>query len=282
MRVLLTNDDGIQAKGLQALRRELHAIDGLVVHVIAPDSNRSATARSITTRSPLWVEEIAFDDGSTGFATDGTPVDCVRFAELGLVGERPELIISGINHGSNLGDDITYSGTVAAALEGIVLGIPAIAISQQSAAREMDFRWGREFDFSLGAAFAAQLVRRVVEDPLPADTLLNVNCPAGPPAGIEVTHLGKRLYNDELKLVEEDPEADRRRYQIYGFEPSFEDEAGSDLSAIARERISVTPVHFDLTDKPSLDRLRAWDFEGMLEAAQRSAPDPATEASAGR
>jgi 5'-nucleotidase len=282
MRVLLTNDDGIQAKGLQALRRELRAIDGLAVHVIAPDSNRSATARSITTRSPLWVEEIAFDDGSTGFATDGTPVDCVRFAELGLVGERPELIISGINHGSNLGDDITYSGTVAAALEGIVLGIPAIAISQQSAAREMDFRWGREFDFSLGAAFAAQLVRRVVEDPLPADTLLNVNCPAGPPAGIEVTHLGKRLYNDELKLVEEDPKADRRRYQIYGFEPSFEDETGSDLSAIARERISVTPVHFDLTDKPSLDRLRAWDFGGMLETAQRSAPDPATEASAGR
>jgi 5'-nucleotidase len=282
MRVLLTNDDGIQAKGLNALRQELRGVEGLELHVIAPDSNRSATARSITTRSPLWVEEIAFADGSSGFATDGTPVDCVRFAELGLVGERPELIISGINHGSNLGDDITYSGTVAAALEGIVLGIPAIAISQQSAAREMDFRWGREFDFSLAAAFAAQLVRRVAEEPLPADTLLNVNCPAGPPAGIEVTHLGKRLYNDELKLVDEEPEADRRRYQIYGFEPSFEDEQGSDLSAIARERISVTPVHFDLTDRPSLDRLRAWDFGGMLATAKASSPNPAAEASAGR
>ena len=133
MRVLITNDDGIQATGLQALRRALRSIDGLEVHVIAPDSNRSATARSITTRSPLWVEEIEFNDGSSGFATDGTPVDCVRFAELGLIGERPELIVSGINHGSNLGDDITYSGTVAAALEGIVLGIPAIAISQSSA-----------------------------------------------------------------------------------------------------------------------------------------------------
>jgi 5'-nucleotidase len=281
MRVLLTNDDGIQAKGLNALRKELRGIEGLELHVIAPDSNRSATARSITTRSPLWVEEIAFDDGSTGFASDGTPVDCVRFAELGLVGKRPELIISGINHGSNLGDDITYSGTVAAALEGIVLGIPAIAISQQSAAREMDFRWGREFDFSLAACFAAQLVGRVVKEPLPADTLLNVNCPAGPPAGIEVTHLGKRLYNDELKLVDEEPEADRRRYQIYGFEPSFEDEPGSDLSAIARERISVTPVHFDLTDRPSLDRLRAWDFGGMLSTARASAAT-AAEASAGR
>src|SRR3954454_21840294 len=138
MRVLITNDDGIQATGLNALRRELIGIDGLDVHVIAPDSNRSATAQSITTRSPLWVEEISFADGTSGFATDGPPVDCVRFAELGLVGERPELIVSGINHGSILGDDIAYSGTVAAALEGIVLDIPAIAVSQQSAAREMD------------------------------------------------------------------------------------------------------------------------------------------------
>jgi 5'-nucleotidase len=270
VRVLITNDDGIQATGLHALRTALRGIEGLEVHVIAPDSNRSATARSITTRSPLWVEEVPFDDGSTGFATDGTPVDCVRFAELGLVGERPELIVSGINHGSNLGDDITYSGTVAAALEGIVLGIPAIAISQQSAAREMDFRWGREFDFSVAAAFAGELVRRVAEDPLPADTLLNVNCPAGPATGIEVTHLGKRLYNDEMRLVDEDPESGRRRYQIYGFEPSFEDERGSDLSAIARERISVTPVHFDLTDRPGLDRLRQWDFDGMLARAKQA------------
>lgn len=270
MRVLITNDDGIQATGLQAVRRELAGIAGLDLHVIAPDSNRSATARSITTRSPLWVEEVPFDDGTSGYATDGTPVDCVRFAELGLVGERPELIVSGINHGSNLGDDITYSGTVAAALEGIVLGIPAIAISQQSAAHEMDFRLGREFDFSVAAALVAELVRRIARDPLPADTLLNINCPAGEPTGIEVTHLGKRLYNDEMKLVDEDPDSGRLRYQIYGFEPSFEDEPGSDLSAIARERISVTPVHFDLTDRPSLDRLRGWDFAGMLTTAEEN------------
>jgi 5'/3'-nucleotidase len=274
MRVLITNDDGIQAKGLNALRKSLRELPDVELHVIAPDTNRSATARSITTRSPLWVEEVRFDDESSGFATDGTPVDCVRFAELGLVGERPELIISGINHGSNLGDDITYSGTVAAALEGIVLGIPAIAFSQQSASREMDFRWGREFDFSIAAAFAAELVGRVAEEPLPADTLLNVNCPGGAPSGIEVTHLGKRLYNDELKLVEEDEGSDRRRYQIYGFEPSFEDEEGSDLSAIAAERISVTPVHFDLTDRPSLDRLRDWDFKGMLTRAREAEPAP--------
>ncbi len=272
MRVLITNDDGIGAKGINALRRALAAVPGVELSVIAPDANRSATARSITTRSPLWVQEIEFDDGGSGFAADGTPVDCVRFAELGLIGERPELIVAGINHGSNLGDDITYSGTVAAALEGIVLGIPAIAISQQSSAGELDFRLGREFDFSLAAALAAELVKSLEKDPLPADTLLNVNVPSREVTGIEVTHLGKRLYDDELKLVDEDPETGRRRYQIYGFEPSFEDEEGSDLSAIARGRVSLTPVHFDLTDRPGLERLRSWDVEGMLAAAGPADP----------
>src|SRR5262249_51952245 len=115
MKVLLTNDDGIEAAGLQALRRELLKVPGIQLAVIAPDGNRSAMARSITTRRPLWVEEVSFGDGTTGFATDGTPVDCVRLARLGLVdGFEADLIVSGINHGSNLGDDITYSGTVAA------------------------------------------------------------------------------------------------------------------------------------------------------------------------
>src|SRR5207244_11158117 len=158
MKVLLTNDDGIQATGLHALRKALLGVPDIELAVIAPDSNRSATARSITTREPLWVDEIEFEDGTTGFATDGTPVDCVRFAALGLVEFQPELIVSGINHGSNLGDDITYSGTVAAALEGVVLGGPAIAVSQQSEKREMDFRLGREFDFGAVAAFTARLV----------------------------------------------------------------------------------------------------------------------------
>jgi 5'-nucleotidase len=283
MRVLITNDDGIGAKGLNALRKALTALPDTSVSVIAPDSNRSATARSITTRKPLWVQETDFEDGTTGYATDGTPVDCVRFAELGLIGERPELIVSGINHGANLGDDITYSGTVAAALEGIVLGIPAIAISQQSGAREMDFRFGREFDFSIAAALAAQLVTKVAQDPLPPDTLLNVNCPAGEPSGIELTHLGKRIYNDELKLVEEDPGGGRRRYEIYGFEPSFEWDQGSDLSAISEGRIALTPLHFDLTDRPGIDTLRGWDFGAMLSAASESIPTASEgEASARR
>ena len=263
MRVLLTNDDGIGAEGLHALRRALIELDDVEVHVIVPDSNRSATARSITTRSPLSVEEVELDDGFIAYATDGTPVDCVRFADLGLVGEKPDLIVSGINHGSNLGDDITYSGTVAAALEGIVLGIPAIAISQQGSAQEMGFLPGRTFDFSVAAGIGAELVRLLADSPLPAETLLNVNCPAGDPDGIEVTRLGKRLYNDELRLVGEDGDG-RRRYQIYGFEPSFEDEPGTDLAAVARKRISLTPVHFDLTDRDGLTRLRDWDLDRMF------------------
>ncbi len=278
MRVLLTNDDGITAEGLQALRRALLGIgDGVEVHVIAPDSNRSATARSITTRSPLSVEEVEFGDGTRGFATDGTPVDCVRFSDLGLLGERPDLIISGINHGANLGDDITYSGTVAAALEGIVLGLPALAVSQQSTKGEMDFRFGRTFEFGVAAAFTAQLVRRLASEPMPEGTLINVNCPAGDPGGVEVTHLGKRLYNDELKLVGTDDASGRRRYQIYGFEPSFKDEEGSDLSAIANGRIAVTPVHFDLTDHGGIGGLREWDLEAMLRSAAAAQSAPAGE-----
>jgi 5'-nucleotidase len=278
MKVLLTNDDGIGAEGLHAIRRELRALDGVEVCVIAPDSNRSATARSITTRSPLWVEEIVFDDGDSGFATDGTPVDCVRFADLGLLGSKPDLIVSGINHGANLGDDVTYSGTVAAAFEGIVLGIASVAISQQSERREMDFRFGRSFDFSHSASFGAELVRRLAGDPMPPGTLINVNCPAGPPQGIEVARLGKRLYNDELKLVEEDA-GGRKRYQIYGFEPSFEDEEGTDLVAIAHGRIAVTAIHFDLTDHGGLERLRGWDLEGMLGAPAGAEAPPPAEAS---
>jgi len=266
VRVLLTNDDGISAPGIQAARRALREIDGVEVDVIAPDSNRSATARSITTRSPLTVEEVEFGDGDCGFATDGTPVDCVRFAELGLVGHRPDLIVSGINHGANLGDDITYSGTVAAALEGIVLGIPAVAVSQQSSSGGMGYVSGR-FEFGVAAAFTAQLVQRLLDEPMPDATLINVNCPAGEPGGVEVTKLGKRIYNDELKLVGEDSDGPRKRYEIYGWQPGYEEIEGTDLNAVAAGRIAVTPIHFDLTDHGGIDHLRGWRFEEMLAAS---------------
>lgn len=264
MRVLLTNDDGISAPGLQAVRRAMREIEGVDVDVVAPNRNRSASARSITTRQPLTVEEIEFDDGDKGFATDGTPVDCVRFAEVGLVGERPDLIVSGINHGANLGDDITYSGTVAAALEGIILGIPAVALSQQSS-RGLGYVSGR-FDFSVAAAFSAQLVAKLCETTMPEATLINVNFPAGEPEGVEVTSLGKRIYNDRLKFLEE-TEHGHKRYEIYGWEPSHDEVAGTDLHAVAEGRIAVTPIHFDLTDRGGLQALGDWDFGKMLASA---------------
>jgi 5'-nucleotidase len=271
LNVLLTNDDGIEAEGLQAMRQALAELEDVRLAVIAPDGNRSAMARSITTRRPLWVEEVPFEDGSVGYATDGTPVDCVRLAGLGLIPDySPELVVAGINHGANLGDDITYSGTVAAALEGVVLGLPAIAVSQQSGARALDYRFDGGFGFDVAAAFVARIVEQIDQVPLPARTLLNVNVPAGEPAGVEVTSLGKRIYRDELRLDHE--EENRRRYWIYGSDPGFHDEPGTDLAAVAQGRIAVTPIHFDLTDRPSLDALRGFDLEKLLTPVVRPAP----------
>ncbi len=269
MRVLLTNDDGIEADGLHALRRALGAVAGVELAVIAPDGNRSAMARSITTRRPLWVEEVDFGDGSVGYATDGTPVDCVRLANLGLIeGFEADLVISGINHGSNLGDDITYSGTVAAALEAIVLGLPGIAVSQQSGASELDFRAGAGFDFSIAASFTARLVQELQSEPMPSGTLLNVNVPGTDPQGVTVARLGKRVYRDELALVEEG-DGGRRLYRIYGDASYEHDEEGTDLAAVAAGQIAVTPLHFDLTYHAGVEALAARDLERLLVLACR-------------
>jgi 5'-nucleotidase len=257
MRVLLTNDDGITASGLNALRRALLELPKIDLEVIAPDSNRSATGRAVTLHDPIWVEEVEFGDGTTGFATDGTPVDCVRFASLGLIEAPPELIVSGINHGANLGDDITYSGTVAAALEGIMLGIPAVAVSLV-----------RGGDFAPLAAFVARLVDELDEVPMPEGTLLNVNGPGGEVSGARACRLGKRVYNDRMELTEED--RGRRRYRLYGEEPSYEHEPGTDFAAIAEGLIAVTPIHFDLTDQAGVEELAGFDLERLLR--------PATEA----
>jgi 5'-nucleotidase len=270
LNVLLTNDDGIEAEGLRAMRDALAALPDVRLAVIAPDGNRSAMARSITTRRPLWVEEVAFPDGSVGYATDGTPVDCVRLARLDVVeGFDADVVVSGINHGANLGDDITYSGTVAAALEGVVLGLPSIAVSQQSGARALDYRFHGGFNFGVAAGFVARLVERLESLPLPPGTLLNVNVPAGLPGGVEVARLGKRIYRDELKLEREEtgPPA-RRRYWIYGDDPGFHDEPGTDLAAVAAGRIAVTPMHFDLTYIPGIEALGSFDLNGLLDAAE--------------
>jgi 5'-nucleotidase len=270
MKVLLTNDDGIEAEGIQALRRALLEIDGVQLAVVAPDGNRSAMARSITTRRPLWVQEVEFADGTVGYATDGTPVDCVRLARLGLIDTfDPELVVSGINHGSNLGDDITYSGTVAAALEAIVLGLPGIAVSQQSSALELDFRQGAAYDFSVAAAFTAALVADLQAIPLPAGTLLNVNVPGIHPRGVEVARLGKRVYRDQLALLDE-PHAGRRLYRIYGDVGYELDQTDTDLIAVAAGKIAVTPLHFDLTHHDGVQSLALHDLDRLLPPAERS------------
>jgi 5'-nucleotidase len=271
VKVLLTNDDGIGATGLHAMREALQRVPGMELAVIAPDSNRSATARSITTRKPLSIEEVEFADGTIGHATDGTPVDCVRFAALGLIEFKPELIVSGINHGSNLGDDITYSGTVAAAFEGIVLGIPAIAVSQQADRGKLDFRaphhaWERD-EFEPAAAFVAAVVERLDEVPMPEGTLLNVNCPAGEIAGARACRLGKRIYRDKLELHDETD--GRRSYRIYGEEPGYHEEDGTDFAAVADGLVAVTPLHFDLTDRAGMEQLSGFDLDGLLRPAAR-------------
>ena len=273
MRVLLTNDDGIEAAGLQALRRALVKLPTVQLAVIAPDGNRSAMARSITTRRPLWVQEVDFEDGTVGYATDGTPVDCVRLARLGLIeGFEAELVVAGINHGSNLGDDITYSGTVAAALEAIVLGLPGIAVSQQSGSMELDFRAGSGFDFEVAATFTARLVAELQDVPLPSGTLLNINVPGAAPGGVAVAKLGKRIYRDELALVDEGA-GGRRLYRIYG-DASFErDETGTDLAAVAAGMIAVTPIHFDLTDRDGLDALQRYDLGRLIAPAASDVAD---------
>jgi 5'-nucleotidase len=271
MKVLLTNDDGITATGLNTLRDALLGLDGIQLAVIAPDSNRSATARSITFQQPLWVEEVEFGDGTSGFATDGTPVDCVRLAALGLLDFEPELIVSGINHGANLGDDITYSGTVAAALEGIMLGLPAIAVSQQADHGALDFRAGRAWQrqhFEQAAAFTARLVDGLADVPMPTGTLLNVNVPFGELRGATACRLGKRVYNDRLELTEEG-EGGRRRFRMYGDMPSHETEDGTDFAAISDGCIAVTPLHFDLTDQAGVAELAGFDLDALLKPAAR-------------
>ncbi len=273
MRVLLTNDDGIEADGLQALRRRLLAIPGIELAVIAPDGNRSAMARSITTRRPLWVREVDFGDGTRGYATDGTPVDCVRLANLGLIdGFRAELVVAGINHGANLGDDITYSGTVAAALEALILGLPGIAVSQQSVAGELDFTSGLAFEFGHAAAFAAGLVSELRDLPLSPGTLLNINVPGGVPRGVEVARLGKRVYRDALSLLGTD-DGGRRQYRIYGEADYERDETDTDLAAVAAGSIAVTPIHFDLTYGGDIEALARSDLGRLIEAAADEAAE---------
>ena len=269
--ILVTNDDGVDSPGLLALKQALEPLGR--VSVIAPNRNRSAIGRGITIHNPLHVEEVRLADGSEALATDGTPVDCVRFAALGLLGDQPDLIVSGINLGLNLGDDVTYSGTVAAAFEGILLGLPAIAVSSHAVNERLDQWDGEAYDFRAVAGFAARLVPVVQSEGFPRRVLLNVNGPGLTPervTGARVTRLGRRIYDDQLVL--EATEGARRRYTIYGGNPSFQREEGTDFAAIERGEISITPLHFDLTDIDGIDVLERLSLADLLE--EHAAVDP--------
>ena len=268
--MLLTNDDGIEAEGLQTLRRALLALADVELAVIAPDGNRSAMARTITTRRPLWVQEVDFDDGTTGYATDGTPVDCVRLAKLGLIdGFEPDVVVSGINHGSNLGDDITYSGTVAAALEGIILGHPGRSPSPSS---RRPARWTSASAASSTSrsrpSSSPRVVGRARRRAAAEGTLLNVNVPAGEPEGVEVTRLGKRIYRDELKLDTEDEDGAAATGSTAPTRASTTSRAPTSPRSHAG-RIAVTPLHFDLTDVAGMDALGRYDLARLLAPAAR-------------
>ncbi|MFV9503781.1 MAG: 5'/3'-nucleotidase SurE [Oscillochloridaceae bacterium umkhey_bin13] len=253
MYILITNDDGYQSEGLMALRSALSTVGETVV--VAPDRNWSAAGHYRKLFDPLRAWEGTLPDGSPALLCDGTPADCVALAVMGLLPRKPDLIVSGINLGANLGTDLLYSGTVAAAMEGIVFGIPGIAISQL---RTKDQAW----DFRAAQAAIVQVVQKAMTNGLPAGILLNLNVPARPPEavhGIKLARLGRRSYRDEL-VVRHDPRG-RPYYWIDGAEPEDHAEEGTDIAAVTEGYVSVTPAHMDLTSHRWLEELREWGLE---------------------
>ena len=254
-RILVTNDDGIESRGLLALKRALDPIGE--VTVVAPDTNQSAVGHQKTLMRPLRVRERTLADGSVGYSIDGSPTDCVSLAFLGFFEERFDLVASGINYGANLGDDITYSGTVSAAMEAVINSCPAFAISQE---------YYEDVDFSLAAVAAAVVARNVLEHGLRRGELLSVNVPAcsiEDCGGVEVTRVGRRVYQDEL-VQRLDPRG-IPYYWIGGPPPSGISVPGTDFNAVVNRRVSVTPIHLDLTGRRLLRQLREWDWD--LEAS---------------
>ena len=249
--ILLTNDDGITAPGLLALKQAVEKVGQ--VAVFAPDHNWSAAGHGKTMHKPLRVYDAKLADDSPALVTNGGPADCVALAVLGILPQRPDLVISGINLGANVAQDMTYSGTVAAAMEGLISGIPAIAISLATC-------HSSAIDFSCAARFAAILARKVLKSGR-KDLLLNVNVPAVPCneiAGVEITRLGRRIYHDVL-VQRQDPRG-RKYYWIGGEPPSGVVEDGTDIGALAANKISVTPLQLDLTAHHIMDELRDWQL----------------------
>lgn len=244
MKILLSNDDGVYAKGLSVLSDQLREISAIIV--VAPDRNRSGASNSLTLDSPVRIKTI--ENGS--ISVEGTPTDCVHLALTGILDELPSMVVSGINEGANLGDDILYSGTVAAAIEGRSLGLPAIAISLHGDLCR---------HYETAGRVAKILVQNVLLDPLPADTILNVNVPDIPYdelAGYEVTRLGSR-HSAEPMIRAQDP----RGKEVYWVGPAGlarDDGPGTDFYAIAHKKVSITPLKIDLTHYQAFDQVSSW------------------------
>lgn len=244
MDILITNDDGITSSALYMLRQELSDLGR--VFIVAPDRDQSATSHSLTLYRPMRIDRPEPDV----FAVDGTPTDCVLIAAHGLLERPPDLVVSGVNRGPNMGDDVFYSGTVAAAIEGAMQGVPALAFSLAASGRA---------DFRYACQFARRLVGTVIERGLPAKSVLNVNVPHlrdDEIKGVRVTKLGKRKYQDAL-IERTDPRG-RAYYWIGGDAPIWEPEPGSDFLAVDEGYVSVTPLHLDLTDTALMGTLEGW------------------------
>lgn len=251
LQILLTNDDGITAPGIQALWNELTSIAEIIV--VAPDSERSATSQAITVHQPIRVDKHCIGHPNIcAWRIGGTPTDCVKMAIESLLDQRPDLVVSGINQGPNLGTDVLYSGTVSAAIEAVLHGIPAIAISLDS--------WGNS-DFQPAARFAKKLVGYMERNSLPPDTLLNVNVPGVKMAkfhGVQITKLGVRQYDNTFDK-RTDPRG-RTYYWMGGKVIDSANDQDTDVVALKSGKISVTPIHFDLTNYAIMDMLKGWNI----------------------
>lgn len=235
-RILVTNDDGVFSEGIKLLASSLAAIAEVVV--VAPDREQSATGHSLTLHRPLRMQQL--DDNT--YSVDGTPTDCVNLAVLWLLKDTPpDLVVSGVNFGVNMGDDVTYSGTVSATFEGTLLGIPSVAFSQ-----EVD----EHFSFTNAALFARRFVEVLLTETLPQDLLLNVNIPAGSIRGVQFTRLGKRRYQ-QVVVEKKDPRG--KNYFWIAGTPEWQEEEGTDHAAVSSGQVSITPLHLDLTDYRGLD-----------------------------
>ena len=246
MNILVTNDDGILAPALQALKAQLSPLGRVVI--VAPDRDQSATSHSLTLHRPFRIQRHDTDV----YSVDGTPTDCVVCAWYGLLDMKPDLVISGINHGPNMGEDVFYSGTVAAAIEGAMQG--ALAVSVSLVTRQLT-------DFLEPAAFVGRLARQVMERGLPRRRLLNVNIPFRPwdeVLGVAVTRLGSRVYRDQL-VRKVDPRG-RDYYWIGGEDPVWDPRPGTDFNAVHEGWISVTPLKLDLTDEPAVGTVGEWNL----------------------